>query len=199
MFKRNSTIKIKNCKCSNDCKSLPTLGCSGYNIKHLPAELKEKYFEKYRKGAIQKRNKSVKSNLSRKLHKLTDEEKMEKLEMQNWFDYVGRKIALEPFCWECKLLGKSTFIPEIYYRHSSAHTMPKRKEHGFPSIKTHPDNYLILADTCGHHSLYDRSWDDASKMKVWPIALEKIKKMLPFIAASEMKNLPPIIRQQLDL
>lgn len=197
---RNFTIKIKNCKCSPDCKLLPSLGCSGFNYKHIPQELKEKNFEKYRRNNILKRSKTAKNTLSRKVHKLTTEEQKEKQQLQQWFDNVARKIEQHPYCLECELNGVKTYIPLSQYRNASAHLLPKRKEYGFPSVATHPENFMgALGTTCGHHYAYDRSWEDASKMKVWPMAIDKIKKMLPFIAASEMKNLPPIILNELKL
>lgn len=200
MNHRNSTIKVKNCKCSPDCKLLPSFGCSGFNYKHIPQELKDKNFEKYRRNNILKRKKALKNNISRKLHKLTTEEQTQKHQLQQWFDNVSRKIEQHPYCLECELNGIHTHIPPSQYRNASAHILPKRDEYGFPSVATHPENFMgALGTTCGCHYKYDRSWDDASKMKVWPIAIDKIKKMLPFIAASEIKNLPDIIRQELGL
>ena len=198
MNQYRTKIKIKNCKCSPDCKLLPSFGCAGYNIKHIKQELKEKNFEKYRRNKILKRKKAAKNNLSRKLHQVSSVPK-EKLELEQWFSNMAFKIAQHPYCLECELNGVLTFIPEKYYRMASAHTLPKRKEYGFPSVAAHPENGFTLATTCGHHANYDKSWEDASKMKIWPLAIEKIKKMLPFIAASEMKNLPVIIRQELGL
>jgi hypothetical protein len=42
---RNSTIKIKKCKCSEDCDKYPTMGYAGYYYSHAPDVIKEKISE----------------------------------------------------------------------------------------------------------------------------------------------------------
>ncbi len=199
MQKHNSTIRQKHCNCSPDCTLWPTIGCGGKNIKHISEEEKHAKFEKYRRSTLSKRKKAVTSSLSRKLHSVksdVDKEFRERVEL--FFQNAAKIIAQHPYCHECELIGIKTFIPEKYYRHASAHCLPKRKEYGFPSIADNVENLLVLATTCGHHYRYDSSWTTASQMKIWPIALEKIKKMLPFIAASEMKNLPEFISKTIE-
>lgn len=113
--------------------------------------------------------------------------------LQKFFDQAAEIIAYNPHCMECELLGVRTFIPQKYYRAATAHVLQKRKEYGFPSIAAHPENFLVLGTTCGHHALYDRSWEDAQKMKVFPLALSKMKMLLPLISESEKKNLPDFL------
>jgi hypothetical protein len=159
----------------------------------MPEEMRG--LPQYNRKKIIKKRQAIKSTIKRKLHtanKPVDKVYQERLEI--FFDKAAKIIAEHPFCHECELSSIQTFIPEMYYRAASAHILPKRKEHGFPSIADNIENLLVLSPTCGHHKKYDNTWEDAATMKVWPLAVKKIKKMLPFIAASEMKNLHQIVR-----
>lgn len=117
-----------------------------------------------------------------------DQETEKRKEIEDWFAMVSKQIEKNPYCWNC---GK--YIPRTYYRAASAHILPKRKEYGFPSVSTHPVNYLILGAGCGCHSKFDNSWDDASKMKIWPLAIERLKAIYPFIEKGELVRMPDII------
>lgn len=109
-------------------------------------------------------------------------------ELELWYDKMAKIIDKNPYCWNC-----GSFIPKTYYRAATAHVIPKRKNYGFPSVKTHESNYLVLGASCGCHGKYDNSWDDASKMKIWPMAVERFKLIFPFIHKSELKNIPDIL------
>ena len=110
-------------------------------------------------------------------------------DLEAWFERTMKIVDKNPYCWEC---GK--YIPKSFYRAACAHILPKRKTYGFPSVSTHELNFLVLGAGCGCHAKFDNSWDDASKMKVWNIALERIKIMLPDVSEGEIKNLPPQIK-----
>lgn len=82
--------------------------------------------------------------------------------LNQWFEFVATSIRADPYCWECR-----TYIPESFYRHASAHIIPKSI---FPSVAIHPLNFIILGASCGCHSKYDSSIENACKMRIWKIA-----------------------------
>ena len=57
---------------------------------------------------------------------------------------------------------------------------------------------MELCVTEGCHDRYDKTWEDASKMKVWPIAVAKFRLIYPFIDESEKKNIPEILRKEIE-
>lgn len=107
--------------------------------------------------------------------------------LQKFYNHVASEISKNPYCCEC-----GSFIHEKYYRASSAHVLPKRKEYGFPSVSTNFINFLALGATCGCHHKYDTSWEDAAKMKVFPKAIEIFIELYPQIDKSELKNIPEV-------
>jgi hypothetical protein len=127
-----------------------------------------------------------------------------KNELELWFSKIRLKemVVVQPYnghdysggnCWEC-----GVHIPATYFRAATAHVLPKRKEYGFPSVSVHPKNYLILGAGCGCHDRYDRSWEDASKMKIWGEAVKRFKEIYPFIKESEHKNIPEVLLSTLN-
>lgn len=113
--------------------------------------------------------------------------------LKMFFDEAAIDIAKHPYCQEC-----GAFIPQIYYHASTAHLLPKREEYGFPSIATKSINRIFLGANCGCHKRYDNSWDDASKMKVWPLAVSIIIRLYPFIDKKEHKNIPAILWVEIE-
>ena len=105
-------------------------------------------------------------------------------DLEKWFEYVATIIRQDPRCWNCR-----NQIPPAFYRMSSAHIIPKRKDYGCPSVATHPLNFLVLGPQCCH-PLYDRSWDDAEKMPVFKLAKQRFKLFADKIAPEEAKNVP---------
>jgi hypothetical protein len=89
-----------------------------------------------------------------------------KTEMDRWFSYVATVIKSNPHCWNC-----GEFISEKYYRHASAHIFPKSL---FPSIATHPLNFLVLGAGCGCHDKSHRL-DTFSDMKVFAEAIKRFR------------------------
>lgn len=90
-----------------------------------------------------------------------------KTELNKWFEYVGTVIKANPNCWNC-----GEWIPDKYYRHASAHIFPKAL---FPSVATHPINFLILGAGCGCHHEFDSSIEKACKMQVWKKSVSRFK------------------------
>lgn len=94
-------------------------------------------------------------------------EKQIKTELDKWFAEIATFIKVDPFCDNC---GEP--IPEKYYKHASAHILPKSI---FISVMTHPLNWLKLGATCGCHHEFDSSVESASKMKIFGKAVERFK------------------------
>jgi hypothetical protein len=168
-----SSIKRKKCKCG--CDKFPTLGYGGYFSLHAPQELQDKVGSK-RKVAMKNRAARVKI---RSLLPSKEQSNLQEL----WFSMVSNEIKKNPYCWET-----GDFIPKEYklfgtnkvkdnYRNCSCHILPKSI---FPSVSTHPLNFLILSASNGSHDKTHRL-DTFSKMKVWPIAVERFKQMEPYI------------------
>lgn len=136
----------------------------GYNSECRP-DLKIEMIEKQKKkNALQRETGSIRKLA---LENGNRELVIKKTELDRWFDCVAAIIKIYPYCCNC-----GEFITEKYYRHASAHIFPKAH---FPSIATHPSNYLILGAGCGCHSEFDSSIENAAKMKIWKIAVERFR------------------------
>lgn len=165
-----SSIVKKKCKCEK-CNRFPTIGYKGYNIACFPQKFKDAEPEKYKKGAVNRRNRQNLGLLSKKVQSyqnevLDSDEAKNRQELEVWFDNISRIIARNPKCMECQ-----AFIPSAYYRHATAHIFPKKI---FESIATHPMNYLILGAGCGCHDKTHRL-DTFSDMKVFGEAVKRFR------------------------
>lgn len=179
----------RKCKCHPGCNFWPTPGYAGYNKDHHPDPgIKQRKFEE----AVNRQKKRTASrNAGSKLrrsiskdNKLVDNDAKKQFEQQQlWFEEIKRK---EPnICWET-----GDKIPYSYMRAATAHILPKKDNiGGFPSVATHPLNYLILSPLNGSHDK-THTWSKFQTMKVWPIAVERFKKIYPSIAPEERKYLP---------
>lgn len=182
----NSTIKIKYCKCSPDCKQLPSIGCDGFFYSHLPQEIKDKEPFKYRRNTIIKKGKAKKSTLSRKLHSISssklenENKKIEQDKLQQWFILINMKLT--GTC-QCGCGNPSSKNDPKYYRHSCCHLFPKKT---FKSIQYHLDNYVERAFWGGCHSvLDDTSISRWPAMKDWEDIKQKFKKLSPLLTEQE--------------
>jgi hypothetical protein len=131
--------------------------------------------------------------VSAKKKQADKEAKPDKEEQLQWFkDRVEESTGC---CLECgEPINKSNFTFAIM---TVAHVLAKRNNQ-FPSVKTNIHNSLELCVTNGCHYKYDRSWEDAATMKVWPLAVEKFKLIYPSIAPNERKHLPDILLQEIE-
>lgn len=103
-------------------------------------------------------------------------------ELQNWYAAIMKKE--EGKCWET---GEKIDKNDTFGWHGSvSHILPK--EH-FPSVMTHPLNYMILKMWGGTHGQYDSSFENASKMKVWPYAVKIINQLYPMLTTEEKARL----------
>ncbi len=116
----------------------------------------------------------------------------ERVDLDKWFDDIRGKEWNNGWakCMEC-----GAAIPSDYARHATAHLLPKKL---FKSVATHPLNYLILGAGCGCHEKTHRI-DKFIKMKIWPIAKERILTMMPFLPTDELRRISNQLLIALDM
>jgi hypothetical protein len=108
-------------------------------------------------------------------------------ELDAW--YADRVKTMSDHCMECR--ERIATWNAWYAKAAIAHILPKKL---FRSVRTHPLNYLILGGGCGHHYQYDRSWESAATMKVFPLAIERLMQFYHEIDLRERRLLPDILR-----
>lgn len=137
---------------------MPTISMDGWSYNCAPEEIKSKYKSK-RDFQIKKSNaaKSVTTRLRMDKYK-------ENTELELWFRRIALEIEKNPYCWET-----GAYISKNDYRNATAHIFPKSI---FPSISTHPMNYLILSPRNGSHDKTHRI-DTFSRMKIFSVAIER--------------------------
>lgn len=117
-------------------------------------------------------------------------------ELDLWFD--ARRKEMTGKCVFCG--GKTEKNNDVTYRNSVAHLLPKR-QNMFPSVKTHPDNWLELCfygNSC--HTNFDNSiitWELLADSNEWALIVDKFKKVYPSIAQEEHKNIPELLLKEL--
>lgn len=111
-------------------------------------------------------------------------------ELQKWYIDIMKKE--KPICWETGELINTN--DELGWIGSIAHILPKKQ---YKSVATHPLNYMILKMWGGTHSMYDSSWEKASKMKVWSYACKIFNTLYPLLTNEEKAKLPDIIRKEI--
>ncbi len=139
-----------------------------------------------------------KKPLAKKSAKKIAEEKAEKAsrggeetELQKWYKKI---MDEEPGkCWET---GERIDKSDTFGWHGSiAHVLPKND---YPSVATHPQNYMILKMWGGTHGQYDSSFENASKMKIWPYAVKIINILYPLLTQEEKRKLPEVVLQEIN-
>lgn len=185
-----STIIQKRCKCDPGCQALPSSGYAGYNWAHAP-----QFVVAIVDGKKEKQIKKTEANKREvlRIRKLNTGDIKPGDDLQRWYAAAAIELARHPFCIECKAI-----IHRPYFRASTAHILPKRKQYGCPSVATHPANKLFLGAECGCHYRYDSSWQAASQMIIWPMAIIAFEEMYPFIYFEERKNIPEALLKTLD-
>lgn len=131
------------------------------------------------------------AKVSEKQKEKVKADKPQKDLLDDW--YEEKVNELTDICMECEGPTRSAIF--VMAKESVAHVLPKRKAM-FPSVATHKHNHLELCVHC--HKIYDSSWEDAAKMKVWPIAVERFKLICPDIAPMERKNIPDVFIQEVE-
>lgn len=154
----NSTIKQKVGECPD---------CGDKRIKPLITGKCSYHYEKHRRFIRAQRKKQREKIKHKPAIDNTGNELGGNITTVKWFKEKTTLIDRNPYCSEC-----GEFIPEVVRLHAVAHIFPKSPNSGFPSVATHPLNFLILGAGCGCHNKTHRL-DTFSKMKVWPIAVER--------------------------
>lgn len=116
---------------------------------------------------------------------------MEDTELQKWYAKIMQDEQGK--CWETGVtINKQD---KLGWHGSIAHILDKAN---YPSVKTHPLNYMILSMWGGTHGQYDSSWEHASKMKVWSYAIKIINLLYPLLKPEEKRRLPDVIIQEIN-
>lgn len=113
---------------------------------------------------------------------------VERGNLSTWFALriAGRSpVCEEPGCGARLPTGSSWRV-----RATIAHIVPKRH---FRSVQLHEHNHLDLCQE--HHDRYDRSWDDARQMGVWPLAVARFRHFAHLISEPELRHLPEELRR----
>lgn len=103
--------------------------------------------------------------------RMADDNRPDEEKLDEWF--LDRRKEMAGTC-QCGCGQPSCKKDDMYYRHSICHIFPKN-DNAFPSVKTHPLNFVELAFWGGCHTTFDQMgperwvnlacWDDI-KMKV---------------------------------
>lgn len=130
---------------------------------------------------------------AKKLKQEAEEKKGKKdpsAEKERWFQ--DRRREMKGFCKNC---SKPSFKnSNEYFRFSIAHILAKRKSM-FPSVATHPSNWVELCGDC-HHNL-DNCMIDLTDLACWDEVVVKFQKIYPSISPDERKRIPDILLQYL--
>lgn len=197
----NSTIKRKLCKGCND--RYPKMGLNGYcSTKCMPEDMAAN--PKYSRSRTINRNAASLSSLSRKVKSYAKENNSlvepvsgqnRKLAIDKWFN--DRRYEMSGTC-VCGCGQKSSKGENRYFKHSIAHVLGKAK---FPSIATHPVNFIELAFWGGCHSTFDDkgyAYCKETNPKLWAIVVQRFKVLFPCIAENEIKYIPDVLMYELD-
>jgi len=116
-----------------------------------------------------------------------------KEDLEKWFEdikisHCGTNKGC--YCMECE-----KWIPEDFMRHATAHLLPKKL---FPSVATHPLNYLILGAGCGCHDK-THTVSKFVKMKIFPEAKKRIIQMMPILPMDELRRISNQLLIALDM
>lgn len=148
-------------------------------------------YDKYRADYILK-GRPLPEKKVYKLNQVSEKRKAKLKEQENlgsesaldkWFEEIEKRHCGEhgfTHCMEC-----GAVVPRSFIRHATAHLLPKKL---FKSVANHPLNYLILGAGCGCHDKTHRI-DKFIKMKVWPLAKERIIEMMPLLPTDELRRI----------
>lgn len=197
-----STIKKKACRCG--CGKAPTISFDGWFYAHAPQEIKDRNGERARKSHQAKLNRARMNVLSSKVWKAQKEvgglkspenAQNKHLALRAWF--LDRRKEMKGWC-VCGCGNRSSKDDDRYFKYSAAHVLGKAK---FPSIATHPENFIELAFWGGCHSTlddYGYARTKETKPVLWEIIVRKFKILFPFIAENEIKGIPDVLMEELD-
>jgi hypothetical protein len=117
--------------------------------------------------------------------------------LDKWFE--ERRVEMTGKCCLCG--GKTLKDNDEEYRRSIHHLFDKRPTM-FPSVSTHPDNWLevcFYGNSC-HTNLHNKTitWELLLDSAEGKLIIGKFKKILPYIAENERRNIPEILLKQLQ-
>ncbi len=103
--------------------------------------------------------------------------------LDDFYDQIRKKMV--GVC-QCGCGEKSQKKDDTFFRHCICHIFPKRL---FPSISTHPLNWVERTFWGGHHSnMDDRSIDLWTKFADWDDIKGKFHQLVPFLTDEERKK-----------
>lgn len=133
--------------------------------------------------------------IAKKSAKKIAQEKEQDKGLNEWFE--ARRKEMTGRCAHCG--GRTTRDDDKLFKHSIAHLLPKRANM-FPSVATHPDNWLELCffgDSC--HTNYDNNILDLTDLNCFNQAIEKFERIYPAIDKKERRNIPESLRQYINV
>lgn len=116
--------------------------------------------------------------------------------LDKWFEERRKEMK-----GRCVICGGTTLKANDQEYRRSIHHLFDKKPTLFPSVSTHPDNWLevcFYGNSC-HTNIHSKkiTWELLLDSKEGEIIIEKFKKILPYIAQNEIKNIPQILIDQL--
>jgi hypothetical protein len=114
--------------------------------------------------------------------RMAEDNRPEEERLDEWF--LARRKEMTGTC-QCGCGGKSCKKDDLYYRHSICHIFPKNPK-AFPSVATHPLNWVELAFWGGCHGNMDnRSVEKWPQMACWDDIKAKVLAMEPYLTPEE--------------
>ncbi len=115
-----------------------------------------------------------------------------------WFK--ARRKEMTGRCVLCQ--GKTERDNDETYKRSIHHLFDKR-EKMYPSVALNPDNWLEVCyygNSC-HANIHNAiiTWELLRDSAEWEIILAKFKKVYPYMAEEEKRNLPDVLLKELSL
>lgn len=164
--------------------------------------MSERYSERFRliklgllpREAVAKEKKPLKKVSDKKAAEIKGAKGDDALDL--WFE--ERRKEMTGKCCLCG--GKTEKKSDEHYRKSIHHLFDK-KPTLFPSVACHSDNWLELCfwgNSC-HTNIHNRTitWELLHDSSEWTMIVAKFKRIYPFIAEPERKNIHPLLLKTL--
>lgn len=175
---RRSRIILK-CKCSDECKLLPSFLYGGYHYSHAPEEIKLAVGTQ-RKVSIKRANYNKGVSVKLRKEKRSNDPVVAELEL--WF-----LLGMNTFPMICENCGKYLDHYTAWeWRGSNHHIIEK---HLCPSVQSNQFNRAIIGYYCCHGQCHTSSLN-LTKMPVFPILKERFLLFHDKIADHERVNIP---------
>lgn len=142
----------------------------------------------------EKKRYKIPAKSAKKIKQEAEEKKGNKdpsAEKERWFQ--ERRKEMSGFCKNCQ--RPSFKKSDEYFRFSIAHLFAKRKNM-FPSVATHPENWLELCGDC--HTNLDNCIIDLIDLACWDEVVVKFQKIYPSIASEEKKRISGVLLQYIN-